>query len=103
MFEQTSTRSELTLRYSVEGAPTLITGLDKKKAKPVSVNFVFLDGEFYGVKVFAYRYKANGDLTGRVTEVNDIYSYDQKNWPEWLVELSDKAFDDFKSGYRVDA
>ncbi|HEY6018639.1 MAG TPA: hypothetical protein VIY48_01750 [Candidatus Paceibacterota bacterium] len=97
-FVNTTTRTQVSKYYTVEGAPAL----DGGKISPSTALFVFEDGDFKDLVVHGKLIKLDGSISDRSIKVASIYSWDQGNWPDWLKKLRDIAFYEFATGKAVD-
>lgn len=103
-FDNTSIKSEITLWYAVNGAPVIEDGTVKgRRLLPLSVKFIFADGDPYSVSVNCNILKNNGEASGRTMNAPGIYMWEQSKWPEWLRELHKLALSDFVSHLRKSA
>ncbi len=96
-FENINVRIEITRFYSVTGAPHISRKLSRTDAEiaPVSVKFIFVDGDFNEVVMHGKIVCRDGRVSERVIKVPSIWSWNQAEWPEWMHELRDMAFQEY--------
>ena len=105
-FESTNVRTEITRWYTVTGAPVIETSVNGRsnlvrKFSPISVRFIFVDGDCCELFINSYTVRLNGEVSDRVMVVPEINMYDRRNWPKWLHELYTLACSDEQAKYRV--
>ena len=101
-FESTSTMTQITKWYTVEGAPIIETSVNGRtnlvrNFSPMSVRFIFVNDRCTDVFINAHTVRLSGEISERVMSVPDISVHDKRNWPEWLHELYKLAQPDLQT------
>lgn len=101
-FINTNTRTEITMWYSIHGAPTMEYGLvgKSKVFAPTAAKFIFTDGDISDVTLTVHQIKKDGSLSDKYQTMPGIFHWNQEDWPQWLRDLRDRVLADYAADRR---
>lgn len=101
-FENINNKIEITKWYSISGAPHM-EHKDYATFAPMSVRFVFVDGECNGVFINARIVRKDGSVGDRYQQVPYVFSWNQDGWPIWLSDVHQLACADMERDLKTSA